>query len=135
MPYLQLKLRILKLKEIPKVPESRCCVTLTTYLKNSLGLGLSPLEMRNLLPTKWSIALSTQPMRLSSQVILKVSDPHPSLKHRGSHTCGHRRVQHWFLPRVNLLPGKPVGPQGHAITTVAVVFIKGTATCRQKKKR
>ncbi|KAI4575813.1 hypothetical protein MJG53_012016 [Ovis ammon polii x Ovis aries] len=29
--------------------------------------------------------------------------------------------------------GKPTGPQGHAITTVAVVLIKGTATCRQKR--
>lgn len=54
-------------------------------------------------------------------------------KHSGSPTCGHSWVQHWFLPRVNLLPGKSIGPQGHAITTVAVVLIKGTATCKQKR--
>lgn len=142
--HLELKIRISKLKETLKVPASRQHVTLTTSLRVHSALFCIPLRMGNLLPTKLCIALSDNlpirkffPMshhrRYHPHHRPKHSGSPTCAKHSGSPTCGHSWVQHWFLPRVNLLPGKSIGPQGHAITTVAVVLIKGTAACKQKR--
>lgn len=72
---------------------------------------------------------------LSPWATAKDSHLHLSPKHDGSHTCGHSWVQHWLLPCVNLLPGKPIGSQSHAIPAVAVMFVKRTATYRKRKKK
>lgn len=135
MPSLELNFRISMLKEILQVPELRRHLTSTTFLRVHSALACIPPGTGNLLPTKLLIALSNSS---TDKKVLPMSHhkrchPHHSPKHSGSPTCGHRWVQHWFLPCVDLLPGKPIGPQGHAITTVAVVLIKGTAPCRQKR--
>lgn len=105
-------------------------------LKNALSLGLHTsggwwtyYQQSYLLPSP-----TAKPrIKFFPMSHCKSYHPHQSPEHSWSRTCRHRWVQHWFLPCVNLLPGKPTGPQGHAITTVAIVLLKGTATCRQKR--